>query len=197
MRAKIGAATSGLRHLSGRRLQVAVIAGAMVLGLVVLAGAGLVSAFSSPDSPEPVVASESPSAGAGATTSAAVQQSWCVEGISPEGAVTTGGKGDTASAAGVIAALEHAYYVARDANLVRSFAGPGSTLPDAAAIQSAIDGIPAGTEFCATVAPLEQNFYALALRERRPDGQIATYTNRVQVAQDGGRFSVISLSEAK
>lgn len=197
--ARAGSAMSGLRRLSGRKLQVAVIAGLTVVALLALVVAGLVKVLSPNETAPPMVSAGPHTAGgagapAATRSAAAAAAGWCAEEVTADGTVTTSGKGDTASGAGVVAAVEHAYYVARDAALVRSFAGPGSTLPDVAAIQSAIDSVPQGTEFCATVAPTGENTYSLTLRERRPDGQSVTYTNRVQVAEDGGRFSLVSLS---
>jgi hypothetical protein len=192
------AAGSVLRGAGSRRGRVSVIAGVMVAGLVVLSVGAGITALSSPETEVPaaqVVTDPQPAATAAAATSGG---GWCVERVGDDGSVTTGGAGDTVSGPGVIAAVEHAYYVSRSAELVRSKAGPGTQLPPAAAIQAAIDAVPSGTQFCASITPAGPGVYALTLRERRTDGAITSYSNEVRTATDpAGRVSLVSVGAAK
>lgn len=195
---RVSSAFSSVRSLPPQRMMIATVAALTVAGLAVLAGAALVSAVSAPTPvPAPLSSPSSGSTIAPAAAPASVPVSWCEEASSADGTLTTSGDGDSISGPGVVAAIEHAFYVARSGELARTFAGPGSTLPDTASIQTAIDKVPTGTKHCATIRPLGDNAYSLTLRELHPGGQTFTYTNRVQVAQDGDRFSVISLTEVK
>ncbi|MDJ0000101.1 hypothetical protein QM787_22330 [Rhodococcus ruber] len=79
------------------------------------------------------------------------------------------GDGDQVSGEGVIAALEHRYYLLRSGPAVRELMAPDAPLPDAATIQRGIDTVPLGTTHCLEVTTIGPNTYSARITEVRPD----------------------------
>ncbi len=106
--------------------------------------------------------------------------------------------GDTRSGVGVIRALEHAYYVARDGRAVRALMADGAPAagpPEK--IQAGIDTIPPGTTYCLAEARVSPTVYAVTVTEHRPDGDTVSYeqTFEVRKATDG-TWAVVNISKA-
>jgi hypothetical protein len=124
-----------------RKLSRSTIAAATVSALIVVvaAAAGVYALSDDPSSPAlPSTAAPAP-----------------VETFCPDRAVgatiTTSGPGTDTTGPGVIAALDYAYYIERDANRVNSLmVSAPSSVP---AIQAAIDAVPTGTRACVTTTP--------------------------------------------
>ncbi|MBC2586934.1 hypothetical protein H0B42_00345 [Rhodococcus aetherivorans] len=96
------------------------------------------------------------------------------------------GDGDQVSGEGVIAALEHRYYLLRSGPAVRELMAPEAPLPDAATIQAGIDTVPWGTTHCLEVTTIGPNTYSAQITEVRPDRR-NEFTQRITTttAEDG------------
>ncbi|WP_137725641.1 hypothetical protein [Prescottella subtropica] len=79
-------------------------------------------------------------------------------------------RGDQKSAAGVISAWNHAYYIQRDAVAARALATPNSSVLPADQLQPFIDGVPVGTTYCQRLKELSEDVYLVDLTELRPEG---------------------------
>lgn len=102
--------------------------------------------------------------------------------------------GDQKSGAGVIAAFEHAYYVARSGTAVRELTTPDTSLPAKEKIQAGIDTVPTGTTHCVRITPISAGIYSVALTEMRP-GQAAGQLSQTITTKDiDGRWFVDSVS---
>ncbi|MCM6777771.1 hypothetical protein NDR87_30230 [Nocardia sp. CDC159] len=109
---------------------------------------------------------------------------------SSSGNVTIGnGPGNTDSGAGAILGFQHAYYVDRSGEKVRSFVAPDSDrVPAADSLQQVIDtNIPQGTRFCLRTEQLAADRYTVELSEFRPDGTRTLYRQLVTTVNQGGR----------
>ncbi len=98
--------------------------------------------------------------------------------------------GDQKSGAGVIAAFEHAYYVARSGTAVRALTTPDSSLPAKEKIQAGIDTVPAGTTHCVRITPISVGIYSVALTEMRPGQPPAQFPQTITAKELGGRWFV-------
>ena len=79
-------------------------------------------------------------------------------------------RGDQNSGAGVIAAWNHAYYIARNAVTARALATPNSSVVPAEQLQGFIDSVPVGTNYCMRAKALSEDIYLVDLSELRPEG---------------------------
>ncbi|WP_087503850.1 MULTISPECIES: hypothetical protein [unclassified Rhodococcus (in: high G+C Gram-positive bacteria)] len=79
-------------------------------------------------------------------------------------------RGDQNSGAGVIAAWNHAYYIARNAVTARALATPNSSVVPADQLQGFIDSVPVGTNYCMRTKALSEDVYLVDLSELRPEG---------------------------
>jgi hypothetical protein len=102
-------------------------------------------------------------------------------------------QGDQASAEGVIAAFEHAYYLQRSGAAVRALVAPGAPFNSAEAIQRGIDSVPAGTTYCLTVTGVAPDTYSIGLTEYAPGGEEKQYLQKVTTAVVDGRVFIASV----
>ncbi|MFC9553664.1 hypothetical protein ACFTWF_22685 [Rhodococcus sp. NPDC056960] len=102
-------------------------------------------------------------------------------------------QGDQASAEGVIAAFEHAYYVQRSGAAVRALVAPGVPFNSAEAVQRGIDSVPAGTTYCLTVTGIAPDTYSIGLTEYAPGGEEKQYLQKVTTAVVDGRVFIASV----
>ncbi|MCE4267219.1 hypothetical protein [Rhodococcus globerulus] len=79
-------------------------------------------------------------------------------------------RGDQNSGGGVIAAWNHAYYIARNAAAARALATPNSSVVPADQLQGFIDSVPVGTNYCMRAKALSEDVYLVDLSELRPEG---------------------------
>ncbi|AHD24184.1 hypothetical protein Y013_26165 (plasmid) [Rhodococcus pyridinivorans SB3094] len=98
-------------------------------------------------------------------------------------------RGDQRSGARVIAAWNYAYYVRRDAVAARALATPNSSVVPAEQLQSFIDDIPVGTNYCVRTKALSEDVYLVDLSELRPDG-VHRITQTVTTQQIDGTWFV-------
>jgi hypothetical protein len=94
----------------------------------------------------------------------------------------------------VIAAFEHAYYVARSGAAVRALATGDTSLPLAEKIQAGIDTVPAGTTHCVRITPITVGVYSVVLAEMRPGGAPSQFPQTITTKNIGGRWFVDSIS---
>ena len=98
--------------------------------------------------------------------------------------------GDQTSGAGVIAAFEHAYYVARSGTVVRELTTPDTSLPAKEKIQAGIDTVPTGTTHCVRITPIAAGIYSVALTEMRPGQPPTQFPQTITTKELGGRWFV-------
>ena len=102
--------------------------------------------------------------------------------------------GDQKSGAGVIAAFEHAYYVARSGTAVRELTTPDTSLPAKEKIQAGIDTVPTGTTHCVRITAIAAGIYSVALTEMRPDQTPGQFSQTITTKDINGRWFVDSIS---
>lgn len=98
--------------------------------------------------------------------------------------------GDQKSGAGVIAAFEHAYYVARSGTAARELTTPDTSLPAKEKIQAGIDTVPTGTTHCVRITPIAAGIYSVALTEMRPGQPPAQFPQTITTEELDGRWFV-------
>lgn len=98
-------------------------------------------------------------------------------------------RGDQNSGKGVIAAWNHAYYVARNAAAARALATPNSSVVPADQLQPFIDGVPVGTNYCVRTKALSDDVYLVDLSEMRPEG-VQRITQTVTTKKIDGKWFV-------
>ncbi|MFD6896916.1 hypothetical protein ACFWB0_20535 [Rhodococcus sp. NPDC060086] len=105
------------------------------------------------------------------------------------------GEGDQLSGEGVIAALEHRYYLLRSGESVRELMAPDASLPDAAMIQQGIDTVPLGTTHCLEVTAIGPNTYSAQITEVRPDRRNEFKQRITTTTAEDGRVMIRSIEE--
>ena len=105
------------------------------------------------------------------------------------------GEGDQLSGEGVIAALEHRYYLLRSGESVRELMAPDAPLPDAAMIQQGIDTVPLGTTHCLEVTAIGPNTYSAQITEVRPDRRNEFKQRITTTTAEDGRVMIRSIEE--
>ena len=99
-------------------------------------------------------------------------------------------RGDQKTAAGVIAAFEHAYYVLRSGEAARALTTPGSPLPTADKIQAGIDTVPLGTSYCLRAIETTNDHYTVVLTETRPGEPATQFTQTITTTHIDGRWLI-------
>ncbi|MGW0021613.1 hypothetical protein ACWDUD_25135 [Rhodococcus sp. NPDC003382] len=107
------------------------------------------------------------------------------------------GEGDQSSGEGVIAALEHRYYLLRSGESVRELMAPDAPLPDAATIQQGIDTVPLGTTHCLEVTAIGPNAYSAQITEVRPDRRSEFKQRITTTTAEDGRVMIRSIEEVR
>lgn len=108
---------------------------------------------------------------------------WC-QTSSTADRVSGSSTGDLDTGPGVILHLEYAWYVLRDAAVVRSMLTPDAMAAPEQATRDAISAVPAGTQHCVAIARLTADNWDVTVNELRPDGtqsswqQVFTTVNR-------------------
>lgn len=105
------------------------------------------------------------------------------------------GEGDQLSGEGVIAALEHRYYLLRSGESVRELMAPDAPLPEAAMIQQGIDTVPLGTTHCLEVTAIGPNTYSAQITEVRPDRRNEFKQRITTTTAEDGRVMIRSIEE--
>ena len=105
------------------------------------------------------------------------------------------GEGDQLSGEGVIAALEHRYYLLRSGESVRVLMAPDAPLPEAAMIQQGIDTVPLGTTHCLEVTAIGPNTYSAQITEVRPDRRNEFKQRITTTTAEDGRVMIRSIEE--
>lgn len=105
------------------------------------------------------------------------------------------GEGDQLSGEGVIAALEHRYYLLRSGESVRELMAPDAPLPDAAMIQQGIDTVPLGTTHCLEVTAIGPNIYSAQITEVRPDRRNEFKQRITTTTAEDGRVMIRAIEE--
>ncbi|QXF84373.1 hypothetical protein HBA53_25150 (plasmid) [Rhodococcus pyridinivorans] len=99
-------------------------------------------------------------------------------------------RGDQRSGPGVIAAFNYAYYNRRDAAAARALATPTSTVTPAPQLQTFIDKLPQGTNYCLRTVELSDGVFLVDLSVMRPDMPVERGTQTVTTAKIDGRWYV-------
>lgn len=107
------------------------------------------------------------------------------------------GEGDQLSGEGVIAALEHRYYLLRDGSAARELMAPDAALPTAAAIQQGIDSVPLGTTHCLKVTAIGPDTYSAQITEVRPDRRNEFKQRITTTTAPDGRVLIRSIEEVR
>ncbi|MGQ4598506.1 hypothetical protein [Nocardia sp. R6R-6] len=106
------------------------------------------------------------------------------------------GVGGFDSGPAVIFAFQHAYYVTRSGEEVRTTTTADASVQTADAIQRGIDTIPAGTTHCVAITPgAFAGQYVVLITEHRPGQSPVTYNPQiVSTAKDGNRTLISAIS---
>ncbi|WP_330229947.1 hypothetical protein OHA40_28640 [Nocardia sp. NBC_00508] len=106
------------------------------------------------------------------------------------------GVGGFDSGPAVIFAFQHAYYVVRSGDQVRSTTTADAAVQTADAIQRGIDTIPAGTTHCVAISPgAFAGQYVVVVTEHRPGQPPVTYNPQiVTTTKDGNRTLISAIS---
>ncbi|MEE2061761.1 hypothetical protein [Rhodococcus artemisiae] len=107
------------------------------------------------------------------------------------------GEGDQLSGEGVIAALEHRYYLLRDGGAARELMASDASLPNAAAIQQGIDSVPLGTTHCLEVTAIGPDTYSAQITEVRPDRRNEFKQRITTTTAPDGRVLIRSIEEVR
>ncbi|MFD6677273.1 hypothetical protein ACFWDA_23290 [Rhodococcus zopfii] len=99
-------------------------------------------------------------------------------------------RGDQRSGQGVIAAFNYAYYNRRDAVAARELATPTSSVKAAPELQTFIDKLPQGTNYCLRTVELSDGVFLVDLSVMRPDVPVERGTQTVTTAKIDGRWYV-------
>lgn len=99
-------------------------------------------------------------------------------------------RGDQRSGAGVIAAFNYAYYNRRDAVAARELATPTSTVSAAPQLQTHIDKLPEGTNYCLRTVELSDGVFLVDLSVMRPGVPVERGTQTVTTVRIDGRWYV-------
>lgn len=108
--------------------------------------------------------------------------------------VTGNGRGDRESAAGVVLAFQHAYYVARDADAIKPLLAKDSPITNLDALQEGIDSVARGTTHCLHIER-DGADAVVELTETAPDGSETTYYQRVTTTRENGEVRIVSIEE--
>ena len=99
-------------------------------------------------------------------------------------------RGDQRSGQGVIAAFNYAYYNRRDAVAARALATPTSSVKAAPELQTFIDKLPQGTNYCLRTVELSDGVFLVDLSVMRPDVPVERGTQTVTTAKIDGKWFV-------
>jgi len=99
-------------------------------------------------------------------------------------------RGDQRSGAGVIAAFNYAYYNRRDGAAARALATPTSTVTPAPELQTFIDKLPQGTNYCLRTVELSEGVFLVDLSVMRPGVPVERGTQTVTTAKIDGLWYV-------
>ncbi|MEV6320160.1 hypothetical protein AB0M45_03030 [Nocardia sp. NPDC051787] len=103
------------------------------------------------------------------------------------------GVGGFDSGPAVIFAFQHAYYVTRSGEQVRSTTTADAAVQTADAIQQGIDTIPAGTTHCVAITPgAFAGQYVVVVTEHRPGQAPVTYNPQIVTTTKDGNRTLIS-----
>ncbi len=99
-------------------------------------------------------------------------------------------RGDQRSGQGVIAAFNYAYYNRRDGVAARALATPTSTVTPAPELQTFIDKLPQGTNYCLRTVELSAGVFLVDLSVMRPGEPVERGTQTVTTAKIDGLWYV-------
>lgn len=170
------------------------VAASLIGAAVVVTGTDQTPATPVAGAPEPSQAPPAATATSTAAPATPVAAPWCTTAATAD-ATTTDDAGNRASAIGVIAAFEHAYYVQRSGAAVAAL----MTSPAPAdRIQAVIDRTPAGTEHCVTIAATDiPDVHAVALSLRTPSGSESAIASRITTARTGENYAIANVEEVR
>ncbi|WP_405138763.1 hypothetical protein [Nocardia sp. NBC_01388] len=118
---------------------------------------------------------------------------WC-QAVESADRVSGSSSGNLNTAPGVIMHLEYAWYVLRDATVVRSLLTPDAKAAPEQATRDAISAVPAGTQHCVTISRLPADHWDVNIDERRPDGTKNTWQQTFTTTTGGdGRVLISSI----
>lgn len=119
--------------------------------------------------------------------------SWCRDTLTPD-QVSGSGAGDLTTAPGVIMRLEYAWYVLRDAAVVRSLLAPDAIAAPEQATRDAIAAVPAGTQHCVSIARASAaDSWNVGIDERRPDGSQTSWRQTFTTTTRDGQVRISSI----
>ena len=185
------AAVNGDRSTRGPAAAARVLVGVAALAAVVAGGVVVATAVGGEDQPASPAAASTTHAPEGAVPILDLPEDTSTSAAaSPEvDDECRADRGDQRSGAGVIAAWNHAYYSQRNAVAARALATENSSVVPAEQLQSFIDEVPIGTNYCVRTKALSEDVYLVDLSELRPDGA-ARITQTVTTAKIDGKWFV-------
>ncbi|TSE02021.1 hypothetical protein FOS14_01135 [Skermania sp. ID1734] len=172
---------TGPRRTGRKRTWIPVVA-ALIAVVAAAAGVGVVVWRSSPADP---VAAPITSAVSTPTTSAVVLQPDCP--VANGNVVRGNGIGGTETGPGAILGFQHAYYVARNGELARTFVAPEANVQAAEQIQAGIDSLARDTKHCVSIIPAGVDTYSVEVTEDHRDGSSTLYKQKVTTTVRDGR----------
>lgn len=107
------------------------------------------------------------------------------------------GTGAKTSAADVVLAFQHAYYVTRSGAAARAFTTPDAQVPTSAVIDGGIATIPPGTRYCVSVSPGPDGQWSVVVTETRPDTGVQSYPQLVTTTVVGGETLITRIGAAQ
>ncbi|WP_331761203.1 hypothetical protein OG225_42805 (plasmid) [Nocardia sp. NBC_01377] len=189
-----GAATSPRNSGGGRRIVVvALIAGVSGAGLAAVALTSADETGRHPAAHPYAVITPSTSVAVAATTSAGPPP-FCSPGT-VGATVVTNSAGDRATGQGVIAAYEHAFFVARDPRAALDVTDRGPGLPAEPQLAQGIAAVPVGAPWCVSITDMGGGLFETAVRHQ-PQGQPPVlWLLNINVADQGGLHTIVRIED--
>ncbi|WP_280301191.1 hypothetical protein [Nocardia abscessus] len=110
--------------------------------------------------------------------------------------IVTNSTGDRASGPGVIAAYEHAFFVARDARVALDVTDRGPGLPGEAQLAQGIAAVPVGAPWCVSITDVGGGVFETAVRYLPGTGQEPVlWLLNITVAENSGVYTIVRIDD--
>ncbi|MRH92910.1 hypothetical protein GFY24_36770 [Nocardia sp. SYP-A9097] len=171
------------------RARLMMVAAAVAAVAVLAVGALVIFTPDTEPTAAPVTKSAAPSAN---PLVQPAQPAWC-QTASTADRVSGSSTGDLSSGPGVILHLEYAWYVLRDAAVVRSLLTPDAQAAPEQATRDAIWAVPAGTQHCVSITRLTADRWDVTVNELRPDGAQSSWQQIFTTVSRDGNVRISSI----
>ncbi|MGW4719677.1 hypothetical protein [Nocardia sp. NPDC004260] len=110
--------------------------------------------------------------------------------------IITNSAGDRASGPGVIAAYEHAFFVARDARVALDVTDRGPGLPAEPQLAQGIAAVPVGAPWCVSITDTGGGAFETAVRYLPGPGQEPVlWLLKITVTEDHGVYTIVRIDD--